>query len=550
MKSSEHLEHEAAIINNWVNSCTRMHPHCSILEKTDYLPTRVIDVMADGGNSIKLTLTSEDDIGDPRYLALSHCWGTTMPLSARTTLSCLDAHRKSINREALPLSFVNFIDIARRLGIQYVWIDSLCIIQDSPSDWEQEAARMASVYSNAYITVSASGSSDGRGGCHILDDERALGPVDLEYSELEQSMYGEMEMKYRKFRVFTLSASPLSSILSTDPLNKRAWTLQERELSPRVVHYSKDSIRWECRDLKASLEFPWNDSLAFNNSQRIFDNGQLDHLTQGLKSLETLSTAEHSKALMQQRLAWFDLVDRYTNRALTRQSDILPAISGIAQAVGRSTSDQYYAGLWKSYLAQCLLWASAWSIDHGLATHSRPSTYLAPSWSWASVKGHIQYLSWMLSAHSYNPDPDPTFVPTIRGITTEPAGSDPYGMLRGGVLHIEGKIKPAFTRNDGYAIRSERQDRENVYSGQMTAVGEVRFDIPLCSDCAPPGRINILFILCCLNGKTFTDRTFRTYGIALKSINLLQRRFERVGLVWGIDPDFWKEAPVMDLTIE
>jgi hypothetical protein len=135
--------------------------------------------------------------------------------------------------------------------------------------------------------------------------------------------------------------------------------------------------------------------------------------------------------LKKQQLVWIDLVQRYTARSLTQQTDILPGISEISHAIAKRTDDTYNAGLWKSYFYYCLLWASDWHIDRGLATHHRPATYLAPSWSWASIKGRIRYQWWMLSDYTYNPDPDPRFTHKGFLVSLIPAGEDPLGTLAG-----------------------------------------------------------------------------------------------------------------------
>ncbi|KAF2266523.1 HET-domain-containing protein [Lojkania enalia] len=487
LSHEEHLTDEAAIMKHWENTCSTTHRHCAELVKKGYLPTRLIGVDGVDSATAQLVETSTTEIKDVRYLALSHCWGKAMPDAARTTQATLPKHLESINISSLSKTFQDFIYIARRMKISWIWIDSLCIIQDSRDDWEHEAAQMASVYSNAHLTISASGSTDGRGGCKVLDSERSYGPVDSRFFEDPSSPEAS---KSRVFRIWARDPYPIVQVLMNDPINKRGWCLQERELSPRVVHFSKDSMRWECRDLKASLEFPWEDSITFNTAMRLFDNGQLDCPTLGRQSLGKLPMVEYNKAVMKQRLVWFNLVARYTNRALTKQTDVLPALSGIAQAIARSTNDEYLAGLWKSYLPYCLLWASAWHIDHGLATHSRPERYLAPSWSWASVKGRIEYIWWTVSWYAYNPNPDPAYVPNILSIEIQPAKSDVYGMLKGGMLQLQGKLKPGYTKNEKYVKGSQFQDRETVYSGGgtgITKIGEIRYDVPLCAECAPPG---------------------------------------------------------------
>jgi hypothetical protein len=159
---------------------------------------------------------------------------------------------------------------------------TLAIIQDSKSDEEFHAGQMALVYSNVYLTVSASGSQNGTGGCCMVAEDMSYGPVDIECRDSELDAESESPSK-RRFRVWATPPLSVGQVLRNDPLSVRGWTLQERELSPRIVHYSRDNVRWECRELKALLEFPWGDTTAFNGSLRLFDNGQLDSPTLSVK---------------------------------------------------------------------------------------------------------------------------------------------------------------------------------------------------------------------------------------------------------------------------
>ena len=272
------------------------------------------------------------------------------------------------------------IKIARRTGVRFVWIDSLCIIQDSREDWEKEAAQMASVYSNAWLTLCASGSADGTGGCRTDPESQSFGPVDIQAKVSEEAL-GFAEV-YRgqtlTFRLWARGPDPASEVLTKDPLTQRGWCLQERELSPRIAHFSKDTVRWECRDIKASLEFPWGDNPRFNGEQRLLDTYE-SRFCIGRPS-GTVQVEESRKAIIKFRLCWMDIVTRYTQRSLTYRSDILPAFAGIARKCSEIYSDEYMAGLWKAYLANELLWACNWARNRNPCEHSRPiNAYLAPT---------------------------------------------------------------------------------------------------------------------------------------------------------------------------
>ena len=239
-----------SIIRYKLENCQNNHPDCTISD-AKFLPTRLVDVGVAGKQEPRLVLSADIESEDRRYLALSHSWGLTMPSTATTTMSTLAERLQSIPKVGLTNTFADFVDIARCMHVHYVWIDSLCILQDSKEDWEKEAAQLASVYSSAYCTVAASSSANGNEGCQVDRASKPYGPVDLIFNESDK----QGNLTVQRVRVYSMFGTPTSEVIQQDALTKRAWCFQERELSNRVLHYSKDTIRWECRSLQASLEF-------------------------------------------------------------------------------------------------------------------------------------------------------------------------------------------------------------------------------------------------------------------------------------------------------
>ncbi|PHH69699.1 hypothetical protein CDD82_7559 [Ophiocordyceps australis] len=231
----------------------------------------------------------------------------------------------------------------------------------------------------------------------------------------------------------------------------------------------------------------------------------------------------------------------------------------MARTIAQNTLDEYYAGLWKSFFAHCLLWASNWHVDRGILQHSRPSTYLAPSWSWASVRGPVHYLSWVNGYwYTFNASPDPAFMPTLVNVLLEPC-SDVYGAVKHGLLTIQGKVNAAFSKQQELA---QTQDRLTLWgpgpAGSVSKVGEIRYDVPLCQSCAPIGSMRVVWLLCCIKSQAFSDGSFRTFAIALEDDECeegqylcmtVPTRYRRVGVAWGIDPSFWEQASTATLAI-
>lgn len=140
----------------WITSCDEGHPNCSQLPQPQAArPTRLIDAGPNDGNSNpRLVLTQAISSADDslEYIALSHCWGDSKH-SIKTTSSNLSSHMRQIPMETMPHTFKDTIYVTRSLGARYLWIDSLCIIQDHKTEWEKECAIMGSIYENAYLTI-------------------------------------------------------------------------------------------------------------------------------------------------------------------------------------------------------------------------------------------------------------------------------------------------------------------------------------------------------------------------------------------------------------
>lgn len=147
---------------HWLKTCTESHDQCKELRKnTVPLPSRVIDVGPPDGSQHPRLLESRDQIGE--YVALSHCWGTAQVLT--TTQRSMEKRLARIPLLTMPKTFRDAVRVVRMLEFRYLWIDSLCIIQDSDDDWAAEADQMGTVYQNATLTIAAVGATSASSGC-------------------------------------------------------------------------------------------------------------------------------------------------------------------------------------------------------------------------------------------------------------------------------------------------------------------------------------------------------------------------------------------------
>jgi len=275
-----------------------------------------------------------------------------------TTTKNISEHKQEIKFECLSKVFQDAVIATRKLGFRYIWIDALCIIQDSKYDWEKEAALMTEVYSNAAITISAAVSKSGDEG--LFTPRQPLNAVSLPFKGMNDTSNG--------FCFLTaVSARSFGDDVLKGPLSKRAWTLQERLLSRRILHFGRDQLHWECQKTIRSEDFD-------TTSNRFFGNRIYHCLTEKLHQENP-----HSGGATPYFFWYYIIVAEYTKRRLTYQKDILIAILGIANIFRARLHDRYVWGLWEKDLPRGLLW----NTDRNCSGH--PSELNAPSWSWLSI---------------------------------------------------------------------------------------------------------------------------------------------------------------------
>ncbi|KAE9365807.1 HET-domain-containing protein, partial [Stipitochalara longipes BDJ] len=320
-----------AIVQNWIATCAEHHSHCSP-PNSNSLPTRIIDVSESRPRLVDGTTKGG------RYTALSHCWGQGHhPLSHTTSLTMRD-FCNGIDLTDLPATYRDAIEVTRRLKIQYIWIDSLCIIQDSIEDWQKEAKKMGSYYENCFLNISA-----------------------LDSPESDTGFLMQRQTRRTWRRVFQES-----------PLSRRAWVLQERLVSTRVLHYGRDDMFWECLTCSTRESDPTVYRLT---------NQDTEWLDENFKRSLQFSQTEVSVVLHK----WYKVVAQYTRLSMSHESDMLPAISAIAERIRQVTDFSYCAGIWQEDLLQGLLW-------YADGPRSAPKIWRAPSWSWAQLTGPIEHL--------------------------------------------------------------------------------------------------------------------------------------------------------------
>ncbi|KAI1327164.1 heterokaryon incompatibility protein-domain-containing protein [Xylariaceae sp. FL0255] len=341
-------------IKQWMNTCAESHDRCQKAQLP--LPSRVIDVGHTGDDTPRLYVSKRGEV-EP-YTALSYCWGKGQ--SDVLTEGELGKYQVAIPDSALPTTVLDAIRLTREIGLRYIWVDALCIIQDSKEDWKKEAAMMRRVYQGATLTIAGLESHSKIMG---LFRDRTVRVTQAPIFEGQRHLVVQRERRVQ---------------LNTTVLRKRAWTLQEQILSSATVYFSGSSLVWEC------------DTCVVDEDEK--DHNSVPHL----KWFEEAPDETGSNRL------WYKLCQDYTARSITYQSDRVAAIAGLADQceVEKWQQGSYMAGLWIVDLPHALLWTgsvreqtenrlSAWWKRKELAASS--FTWDLPSWSWLS---NPRWVSW------------------------------------------------------------------------------------------------------------------------------------------------------------
>jgi serine/threonine protein kinase len=254
------IESDASLSNakTWLDECSHTHEACrhTAIRDGTILPTRLIEIdqrIFSGGQNetIRARIVQTDAIEPATdkvdYVALSHVWSHIQPLLTSDTLSSMQTELSS---ESLPIAVTNAIAAAQDLGYKYLWVDSLCVLQDSEEDKERECASMASTFRNAALTIVLDQITDDKVGSELT----VLGTTDKTY--LTSSNGSTTDKSPTSGRLPASSLLP-AGILTTPNFgwDTRAWVLQDRLLSRRFLHLG-EQLYWECNTLKASETFP------------------------------------------------------------------------------------------------------------------------------------------------------------------------------------------------------------------------------------------------------------------------------------------------------
>ena len=448
----------SSLVRSWLSECVGSHGRCERVSG-NVIPTRLIDVgTIDGLKRPHLHRTVSDDQKIP-YMTLSHCWGPDDSKISRLTESNLEKMVDEIDESTLSKSFQDAITITRGLNIRYLWIDALCIIQDSAEDWAIESAKMAQYYRGGKVMISALASPSADNG--ILHPRTGdTNSVKISLNGTELSIRLALEDAWTVIEDENRDNSPVRQGISVQPLNHRAWTLQERLFAPRIIHYTAQQLIWQCKTCIASED----------NQFELMSGGQVTTPLIDLVSLDTERSNLSRNPTRQPTIrttGWYKLLRSYTSRQITYSSDLLPGISGLAREIQALTGARYLAGIWDgspTIIIRSLLWRVA---DYSLLRGEKPATPAcngSPSWSWASVSAEIAQKDFpdAENCRIVQPDIDPSFF--LR--ETQMATSNPFGQVSGGKIQFSGFVH-SYTGPTTFAEFQTRKLVERLILGDM-----------------------------------------------------------------------------------
>ncbi|KAM0332206.1 hypothetical protein ACHAQA_002481 [Verticillium albo-atrum] len=353
-------KHQFELMKAWINNCVTTHAHTgakAVLSVEDR-PSRVIDV----GSTAQplLRLLDGKDMVTQEYIALSHCWGPRKDLHFGKTVSeNYVARQTAIDPDELPLNFQDAIEVARGLGVRYLWIDSICIIQHDKEDWKRESVRMEQVYSNSKCVLAASSAALTTDG-FLRHTRKARNFVTLTSSSGVKSYVCENIDNFKQD-------------VEESVLNTRGWVLQERALARRTIHFAAAQTYFECGEGQCC------ESLMKLSNAKSATLGDSDFP----KSAEKFFRGERIMLIQ-------DLYELYSNLHFNNPTDRPIGISGLEKRLASAFQTRGGYGVFEKYLERNLLWKA--SVNGGLKPIDFSEVRNVPSWSWMAYSGAISYI--------------------------------------------------------------------------------------------------------------------------------------------------------------
>lgn len=432
------VEKAAVSISQWIQQCIGEHPSDRCRSSSGSPPTRLIQIDKNTGD---FQLVEKFEGLDVQYTALSYCWGGDP--EQETVEKNYYQRLHGYNFDGIPRLLTDAIRLTAACGFYFIWIDALCIIQDRDADRIRELSLLTDTYANAVFTISAA---------HAKDVHQTLVAPQKDFVYIQNHFARGSDptrIQARKAPVHDPIGIPVEGLSRPWPAFTRAWTFQERLISSRVVHFAPDELIWECTSCITCEcgDMPYRESYKW----------MLDRL---------FETEYHHSFL----IFWRCLVEGFTQRTLSRDSDRLVTMSGVAERFARYANGRagaYIAGIWGSDMIHGI----SWFVRAGTGVHrTRPSSWVAPSWSWASLKSEVTYSQSNPELCKYHSEVGEVECPPRSRV-------NPFGEVQDGFLVLKGPcLDMVFDVND--SKRPLRISMDSSGTSQEVEC-ELQWDIPL-----------------------------------------------------------------------
>lgn len=429
-----------------IDNCALNHgANCPPLQATSILPDRVIDCL-DTSNP-KIILTHGEMSGT--YVTLSYVWGGPQPMLTTKNVALYTTEGLAMGE--FPQSIRDAVTVTHKIGQRYLWIDALCILQDSRADKTTQLGKMHTIYKNSYLTINASlASSTYEGFLHQPRPQREPratipSPLPSDYNSKSNPNSNSNKTKistaFIAYSIPTVTEGPSKTYWDElEPITWRGWCYQEKVLPARSLLYASDTLKYYCQTETVNI----GQALCEASTGMRLPYGTYHSPNPELKNTTAYDTL---------RKSWLAALFQYTLRSISVPTDRLPAFAAVAEQFGilitqpqfqppfpfsspPSSNNNYLAGLWRPTLLLDLLWGVE-------SKQSRPEPYRAPSWSWASVDGLIA-AEWRFDELARPRDEkgarDLRTATVVDCEVTVASPLAPYGEVTGGLLRLGGLL--------------------------------------------------------------------------------------------------------------
>jgi hypothetical protein len=504
------------VAESWISTCIADHGDCAKQNLDMSLqPARLIavGVMEDFSD---VRLCSASIAQSPiRYMTLSHCWGP-QGLDFKLKSGLEADFFKQIPWAEIPQTFKDAIIVTRQLGkkfaVEHIWIDALCILQDSVEDWQSQSSIMGDIYRNSFCNLAA---------CVGKDSHHSLFTWRNPFAFHNCIVRGRHNSSDNTFIVHG-SLDKWDDLIGQSSLLGRAWVCQEVLTAPRVLYHTSEHLFWKCSSLCAAEPAPKK-----NLDKRNFSFNSATFQTPYLRYDVQEGCEMH----------WWKIISMYTKGDLTRASDKLPAISGLARQMvrfmqeGLVSHDEYVAGLWRRNLHLNMLWRV-----HYNHANSRLDNSYAPTWSWASVQGQIS--KYWISGWAYCKT-----LATIVAVDMEYITDDLFGQVKSGLVRIRAPLLQCEVKIVVKSMDANSKYTTECYQDERAFY----FDTFPTEDAVRP--------LFCLGIVIERRYSYETVGLLLEKVPDICGRYRRCGLFTHRYPgsefmEIAKTSPLCDIDYE